>query len=55
MNIGIVGSVSCDIPMLQEKYVEEYVTLPVSLFSKGEFYIVRANCNSMIGAREIWC
>ena len=43
MNIGIVGSVSCGIPMLQEEYVEEYVTLPVSLFGKGEFYIVRAN------------
>lgn len=50
MNIGIVGSVSCGIPMLQEEYVEEYVTLPVSLFGKGEFYIVRANGNSMIGA-----
>ena len=50
MNIGIVGSVSCGIPMLQEEYVEEYVTLPASLFGKGEFYIVRANGNSMIGA-----
>jgi len=50
MNIGIIGSISCGMPQLEEAYVEEYVTLPVSLFGKGEFYMVRANGTSMIGA-----
>lgn len=50
MNIGIIGSVSCGMPQLEEEYVEEYVTLPVSLFGKGEFYLVQANGTSMIGA-----
>ena len=46
----VLESVYCDIPQLEEEYIEEYVSLPVSLFGEGEFYILRANGDSMIGA-----
>lgn len=38
-----VGSVSCGMPQLEEEYIEEYVSLPVSLFGEGEFFILRAS------------
>ena len=50
INIGVIGRVSCGMPQLEEEYVEEYVTLPVSMFGKGDFYILRASGHSMIGA-----
>ena len=50
VNMGIIGAVSCGQPMLSEEYVEEYIPLPASLFGKGEFYILRANGESMIDA-----
>ena len=50
LNVGIIGSISCGTPQLEEEYVEEYVTLPVSMFGKGDFYILRASGQSMIGA-----
>ena len=37
-------------PQLEEEYIEEYVSLPVSLFGEGEFFILRASGDSMIGA-----
>ena len=46
----VLESVYCDSPQLEEEYIEEYVSLPVSLFGEGEFYILRANGDSMIGA-----
>ena len=45
---AILGSVSCGIPMLEEEYVEAYLTLPAALFGKGEFFLLRANGDSMI-------
>ena len=47
---AVLGSVSCGMPQLEEEYVEEYVSLPVSLFGDGEFFILRANGDSMTGA-----
>ena len=49
-NGAVLGSVSCGMPQLEEEYVEEYVSLPVSLFGDGEFFILRANGDSMTGA-----
>ena len=49
-SIGILGSVSCGLPDLAEENVEQYVSFPTSLFGKGEFFILRANGESMIGA-----
>ena len=46
----LVGSIQCGSPEEEEELVEEYVSLPVSLFGKGEFYILRAKGDSMVDA-----
>lgn len=43
----IVGSIQCGDPETEEEYVEEYVSLPESIFGKGPKYILRAVGNSM--------
>lgn len=48
--VAILGSVSCGIPKFAEENIEEYVRLPISLFGRGDFYILRANGDSMINA-----
>lgn len=48
-SIPIVGAISCGIPLLEE-HIEEYVSLPTSIFGKGEFFLLRANGDSMIEA-----
>lgn len=50
MSVPLLGSVSCGLPKLAEENIEEYVHLPVSLFGQGDFYLLRANGNSMIDA-----
>ena len=47
---AVVGSIDCGIPNLAEENVEEYVSLPRSMFGDGEFFILRANGESMIDA-----
>ena len=46
----IVGSIHCGDPETEEEHVEEYVSLPESIFGKGEFYILRASGDSMVDA-----
>lgn len=46
----LVGSIRCGSPEEEEAAVEEYVSLPVSLFGKGDFYVLRAKGDSMIDA-----
>ena len=46
----LVGSIQCGSPEEEEELVEEYVSLPVSLFGKGDFYILRAKGDSMVDA-----
>lgn len=48
--VPVLGAVSCGVPKFAEENVEEYVKLPASLFGKGDFFILRANGDSMIGA-----
>ena len=45
---SIVGSISCGTPVLAEENIEEYISLPVSIFGKGELFILHASGNSMI-------
>lgn len=47
---AVVGSIGCGIPNLAEENIEEYVSLPRSMFGNGEFFILRANGESMIDA-----
>lgn len=44
----IVGLIHCGSPETEEEHVEEYVSLPESIFGKGEFYILRASGDSMV-------
>lgn len=46
----LVGSIYFGSPEEEEENVEEYVSLPVSLFGKGDFYILRAKGDSMVDA-----
>ena len=48
--VPVLGSVSCGVPKLAVENIEEYVRLPIALFGKGEFFILRANGDSMIEA-----
>lgn len=46
----LVGEIPCGPPEQEEENIEEYVSLPVSIFGKGEFYILRARGDSMVDA-----
>ena len=46
----VLGRVACGIPKYAEENIEEYVKLPVAIFGKGDFYLLRANGDSMIEA-----
>ena len=50
IRVAVLGAVSCGIPKLVEENIEEYVRLPVALFGKGDFYLLRAKGDSMIEA-----
>ncbi len=50
ISIPIVGRIACGTPNLAEENIEEYVSLPESLFGSGDFFILRASGNSMIDA-----
>lgn len=46
----VVGSIRCGDPEAEEEMVEEYVSLPESVFGKGRFYLLRARGDSMADA-----
>ena len=48
--VPVVGKVSCGQPKYAEENIEEYIRLPVALFGSGNFYILRADGDSMIDA-----
>jgi len=50
VSVGVLGPVSCGVPQLEEGQVEQYMALPVSLFGKGEYYMLHANGESMVDA-----
>lgn len=47
---AVLGNVSCGVPRFAEENIEEYVSLPESMFGKGNFFILRAKGESMIDA-----
>lgn len=47
---AVLGNVSCGVPRFAEENIDEYVSLPESMFGRGEFYILRAKGDSMIDA-----
>lgn len=50
ISVPVVGSIRCGDPETEEEQVEEYVSLPESIFGKGKFYLVRARGDSMVDA-----
>ena len=46
----LVGTIRCGNPETEEEMVEEYVSLPESIFGKGQFYLLRAKGDSMVDA-----
>ena len=49
-SVGIIGSIPCGNLALEEEAVEEIVQLPVSLFGKGNLFLLHASGDSMTGA-----
>lgn len=50
VKVPVLGAVSCGIPKFAEENIEEYIRLPVALFGRGDFFILRADGASMIDA-----
>lgn len=50
IHAALVGSIPCGEPDEREEMVEEYIPLPVSVFGRGSFYVLRASGDSMIDA-----
>ena len=50
LSAPVVGSIPCGEPDTEEEMIEEYVSLPVSLFGQGEYYILKASGDSMVDA-----
>ena len=48
--VGIIGNIPCGNLALEEEAVEEIVLLPTSLVGRGEFFLLHAKGDSMIGA-----
>lgn len=46
--VPVLGRVSCGLPKFAEENIEEYVRLPVTLFGRGDFYILVASGESMV-------
>lgn len=47
---AILGSVSCGPLQYEDENVEGFVSLPEVIFGKGEFYLLKANGDSMVNA-----
>ncbi len=47
VEVPILGNVACGLPKYAEENIEAYVRLPVSLFGKGKFFLLRAKGESM--------
>lgn len=48
--MALVGSIPCGQPDEREEFVEEYLSLPVSIFGKEDCYVLRASGDSMTNA-----
>ena len=47
-NIAVVGSIACGTPLLAEENIECYLPIPNEFLGNGEYFILRANGESMI-------
>ncbi len=47
-NLPVVGSIACGTPLLAEENIEQYIPISKELLGAGEYFILRANGESMI-------
>lgn len=50
VNVGLVGSISCGPLTFAEQNITDYFRLPASLVGNGEFFMLKADGDSMIDA-----
>lgn len=50
VNVGLVGSISCGALTFAEQNITDYFRLPASLVGSGEFFMLKADGDSMIDA-----
>ncbi|MFR5876893.1 MAG: transcriptional repressor LexA [Eubacterium sp.] len=50
VTVGLVGSIACGGPKLAEQNITEYFKLPTALVGYGDFFLLRADGESMIDA-----
>lgn len=48
--VPVLGRVACGLPRYAEENIEEYVRMPEALIGGGEFFLLRAVGDSMVGA-----
>ena len=48
--VPLLGRVACGLPRYAEENIEEYVRMPEALIGSGEFFLLRAVGDSMVGA-----
>lgn len=48
IKVPLVGRIACGTPNLAEENIEEYISLPKSMFGEGKHFILRASGDSMI-------
>lgn len=50
VSIPLIGSVSCGQPLLSEESVESYIRIPMEWLGTGDYFLLRANGDSMVDA-----
>ena len=50
VSIPLIGSISCGQPLLSEESVEIYIRIPTEWLGSGEYFLLRANGDSMVDA-----
>ena len=45
--VPVVGSIHCGEPGMEDEFIEDYIRLPESVFGRGDFYLLRAQGDSM--------
>ena len=50
VSVPLVGSISCGQPLLSEESVESYIRIPTEWLGTGDYFLLRANGDSMVDA-----
>ncbi len=50
VSIPLIGSISCGQPLLSEESVESYIRIPTEWLGTGDYFLLRANGDSMVDA-----